>query len=396
MGTTNVQPGANLQEDCKDLRNALKGLLCNEKKVVDILGRRTQQQRDAIAEAYKTLFDESLHKHLKSSMSGKLQKCLLLWMMDPSERDALLLHEALREGGLKKDRAVIAMLCTRTTGQLYLIKQAYYSVFNETLENHLDGSGFVFFEPQTKSIWAFWRSSEPKIKEPPKRALAITKLLLALARGSRPENSTVDRHIALTDAHQLNKVCSGRLGNEENLIRIFSTRSASQLTATMNFYQQHYGHDFEKALSKKDAGEFLQALKVVVQCLRQPSRFYAEELWAVLSGAVNDDDTLIQIITTRAEVDLKSLKSEFTSESKKSLEEVIGNKTVGNFREFLLTIVNPRDHVVLRTPRVSDSSGTSYYMSPRSNGSRHRSYSSQNDSYYSGSAGSSSSNSFQL
>ena len=131
---------------------SMTGLLCNEKKVVDILGRRTQQQRDAIAEAYKTLFDESLHKHLKSSTSGKLQKCLLLWMMDPSERDALLLHEALREGGHNKDRAVIAMLCTRTTGQLYLIKQAYYSVFNETLENHLDGSGFVFLEPQTKVL----------------------------------------------------------------------------------------------------------------------------------------------------------------------------------------------------------------------------------------------------
>lgn len=121
-----------------------------------------------------------------------------------------------------------------------------------------------------------------------------------------------------------------------------------------------------------------------------------QELWAALSGPVNDEDTLVQIITIRAEVDLKTLKSEFMNESKKSLEEVISNETVGNFRDFLLTIVNPRDHVVLRTPRVSDSSGKSYYMSPQSNRSRHRSNSSQNDSYYSGSAGSSSSNSFQL
>lgn len=74
----------------------------------------------------------------------------------------------------------------------------------------------------------------------------MMQLLLALARGSRPENTAVDRHIALSDAHHLNKVCTGKIGNEEMLIRIFTTRSSYQLSATMNYYQQHYGHDFEK------------------------------------------------------------------------------------------------------------------------------------------------------
>ena len=137
----------------------MTGLLCNEKKVIDILGRRTQQQRDSIVEAYKTLFGESLHKLLKSCLSGKLEKCVLLWMMDPCGRDAVLLHEALREGGLKKDRAVIGILTTRTPGQLYLIKQAYYSVFNQALENHLGGTGFVFLEPQIKVLISFPDSS---------------------------------------------------------------------------------------------------------------------------------------------------------------------------------------------------------------------------------------------
>ena len=115
-----------------------------------------------------------------------------------------------------------------------------------------------------------------------------------------------------------------------------------------------------------------------------------QELWAALYGPVNDEDTLVHIITTRAEVDLRALKSEFMSASKKALGEVISNETGGSFRQFLLTIVHPKDHVVQsQTPRVSDSSGKSCYMSPLSNGS-------QNDSYYSGSAGSSSSNSFQL
>ena len=74
----------------------------------------------------------------------------------------------------------------------------------------------------------------------------FVQLLLALVRGSRPETTAVDRHIALNDAHQLNKVFLGKSGNEETLIRIFCTRSQQQLTATLNYYHQHYGHEFEK------------------------------------------------------------------------------------------------------------------------------------------------------
>lgn len=70
--------------------------------------------------------------------------------------------------------------------------------------------------------------------------------MLALVRGNRPENTSVDRHIALNDAHQLNKVFTGKVGDEDTLIRIFCTRSAQQLTATLNYYHQHYGHDFEE------------------------------------------------------------------------------------------------------------------------------------------------------
>jgi len=51
------------------------GLGCNEKRVIEILGRRTQAQRIEIAQAYQTVYGESLHKRLKSAMSGKLEVC---------------------------------------------------------------------------------------------------------------------------------------------------------------------------------------------------------------------------------------------------------------------------------------------------------------------------------
>lgn len=81
-----------------------------------------------------------------------LKKCILLWMMDASERDAILLYEAIKVGGKKGDRALIGIMCTRTAAQIFLIKQAYYTMFNQTLENHIDGSDAHFLEFQNKVL----------------------------------------------------------------------------------------------------------------------------------------------------------------------------------------------------------------------------------------------------
>jgi hypothetical protein len=73
MGTLSLPEYTNLPEDCKNLRTALKGLGCNEKRVIEILGRRTQAQRMEIAQAYQTVYSQSLHKRLKSAFNGKLE-----------------------------------------------------------------------------------------------------------------------------------------------------------------------------------------------------------------------------------------------------------------------------------------------------------------------------------
>lgn len=377
MGTLTLPPYFNLQEDCKDLRACFKGLGCNEKRVIEILGRRTQAQRLEISQAYQTVYGESLHKRLKSALSGKLEKCILLWMMDSAERDAILMYELMKVGGRKADRALIGIVCTRNAAQIYLIKQAYYTMFNQTVENHIDGTDSHFVEFQQKSKWAFWRGGESKVREIPKRLNGITKLLLALVRANRPDTTTVDRHIALNDAHQLNKVFIGKVGKEDTLIRILCTRSAQQLTATLNYYHQHYGQEFEQSLLKENSGDFEQALRYIVMCFRQPAKFYAEELFAALGGTGTDDDALIRVVTTRAEVDMQYIKLEFTNESKRTLEEMTASDTTGNYRYFLLTLVGPGD-LGLVSPRTS--TGSASFYSPRSSGSRQPSTSSRNGS----------------
>lgn len=110
-----------------------------------------------------------------------------------------------------------------------------------------------------------------------------------------------------------------------------------------------------------------------------------QELCAALGVAGTDDDALIRVITTRAELDMQYIKLEFTNESKRTLEEMIANDTTGNYRYFLLTLVGPGD-LGLNSPRTSNASA-SFYSPRTSNGSAPRppSTGSQNGSvsYYS-------------
>lgn len=74
MGTLTLPAYFNLQEDIKELRSCLKGIkAANEKRIIEILGKRTQAQRLEIAQAYQTVFGDSLHKRLKAAFSGKLE-----------------------------------------------------------------------------------------------------------------------------------------------------------------------------------------------------------------------------------------------------------------------------------------------------------------------------------
>ncbi len=95
-----------------------------------------------------------------------------------------------------------------------------------------------------------------------------------------------------------------------------------------------------------------------------------QELCVALMGFAMDDDTLIRVITTRAEIDMQYIKLEFTNESKRLLEEVIAIDTSGSYRLFLLTLIG-HGEVGLYSPS-NNTAGSASFFSASSN-SRHQS-----------------------
>jgi hypothetical protein len=312
MSTISVPSILNVDEDCQDLNQAFRGLGCDAKKVIAILGHRTLAQRRAIADAYFQTFGEDLHKRLKSELHGNFEKAMLLWMMDAVERDAQLLLESMKGIG-RNDTPLLGILCSRTPSQLQLISQTYFKTYHKSLESQIEGDTSGDYR----------------------------KLLLALVSGNRSSESLGEnQELALADAHELYRAGAARLGtNEDTFIHVFTTRNAAQLRTTLQLYEQTFGHALETVIKKEISGNFQSALLTVMQCTCCPARFFAKELYHSMKGLGTDDNTLIRVVTTRAEVDMQYIKAEFSSLYNKSLERMITGDTSGNYRLFLLTLV---------------------------------------------------------
>lgn len=250
---------------------------------------------------------------LKSELHGNFERAVLLWMEDAADRDAVILRDALKGWGTN-DRALIEVICSRTSSQLQAIRHAYYARFRRSLEEDIrsDTSG------------------------------NYRKLLLTYLTEHRSESPQVDINMAQADARDLCKAGEGRLGTDEDaIIYILSTRSSAQLNAAFNIYKQCYGHDIEKAMKRETSGDFEHALRAIVKCVHYPAKYFAKALYKSMKGLGTDDTTLIRVIVTRAEIDMQYIKAEFIRKYSKSLEEMISSDTSGSYKKFLLTLVDP-------------------------------------------------------
>ena len=58
-----------------------------------------------------------------------------------------------------------------------------------------------------------------------------------------------------------------------------------------------------------------------------------------MKGLGTDNEALMRVVTTRAEMDMYYIKQEFATMYRTTLENMIAGDTSGNYRYFLLTLV---------------------------------------------------------
>ncbi|XP_007941602.1 annexin A13 [Orycteropus afer afer] len=304
--------GFNADRDAKRLNKACKGIGTDESAIIEILSSRTSDERQQIKHKYKATYGKDLEEVLKSELSGNFEKTALALLDRPSEYAARQLQKAMK--GLGTDEAVlIEVLCTRSNKEITAIKEAYQRLFDRNLESDIKGD----------------------------TSGNLKKILVALLQASRDEGDAIDKDLAGQDAKDLYEAGEGRWGTDELAFNeVLAKRSLKQLQATFQAYQVLIGKDIEEAIEEETSGDLKKAYLTLVKCARDREGYFAECLYKSMKGAGTDEETLIRVIVTRAEVDLQRIKAKFQEKYQKSLSDMVRSDTSGDFQKLLVALLH--------------------------------------------------------
>lgn len=116
----------NPNDDCERLRKAVKGLGTDEKTIIQILGKRTNKQRQQLKQTYTQMLGRDLLKDMKDDLSGDFCDVVEALLMSKDEYDARSFNKAIR--GLGTDEsAIVELLTTRSADEINSIKAKYQS-----------------------------------------------------------------------------------------------------------------------------------------------------------------------------------------------------------------------------------------------------------------------------
>ncbi|PRQ55173.1 Annexin-like protein RJ4 [Rosa chinensis] len=314
MATLVSPPNFSANEDAEALRISVEGWGTNEKAIISILGHRNAGQRKEIRAAYEQLYQEDLIKRLESELSGDFERAVYRWILDPADRDAVLANVAIKKSHTDYN-VIIEMSCVHSPEELLAVRRAYQLRYKHSLEEDL----------------AAHTTGD------------MRKLLVALVTAYRYDGNEINAKLANSEADILHDAIKDKAFNHEEIFRILSTRSKTQLMATFNKYRDDQGISISKALLDEEANDFQKALHTAIRCLNDPKKYFEKVLRNAIKRLGTYEDALTRVIVTRAERDLRDIKEVYYKKNSVPLEQAVAKDTSGDYKAFLLTLLGKED-----------------------------------------------------
>ncbi|XVF58973.1 hypothetical protein PTKIN_Ptkin07bG0109700 [Pterospermum kingtungense] len=301
-------------EDAEQLRKAFEGWGTNEQMIIDILAHRNAAQRNLIRKTYGQTYGEDFLTSLDKELSSDFERAVLLFTLDPAERDAYLANEATKRFP-SSNWVIMEIACTRSSHELFNVRKAYHARYKKSLEedvaHHATGD--------------------------------YRKLLVPLVSAFRYEGDEVNMTLAKSEAKILHDKISHKHYSDEEVIRIVTTRSKAQLNATLNHYNTAFGNAINKDLKADPKDEFLKLLRATIKCLTVPEKYFEKVLRQAINRLGTDEWALTRVVTTRAEVDMVRIKEEYQKRNSVTLEKAVAGDTSGDYERMLLALIGCGD-----------------------------------------------------
>ncbi|KAJ9564797.1 hypothetical protein OSB04_000763 [Centaurea solstitialis] len=223
-------------EDSEQLQKAFAGWGTNEALIIQILAHRDGAQRKKIRETYYEAYD------LDSELSSDFQRAVMLWTLEPTERDAYLANESTRKM-TASNWVLIEIACTRSSEHLFSVKKAYHAKYKKSIEedvaHHTSGDFRKLLVPL---ISAYRYEGDEDLKEDPENE--YLKLLRAVIKCL----TIPEKYYAKVLRLAINK-----LGTDEwALTRVITTR-AERIAEE---YQRRNSVPLDKAIAGDTSGDY--------------------------------------------------------------------------------------------------------------------------------------------
>lgn len=139
MAAANFDP----VKDAHDLKKAMKGFGTDEDTLINIICRRSNEQRQEIQRQYKTHFGKDLIEDIKSETSGNFENLLVGLLHPIVDFYCREICDAMAGMGTDED-VLIETLCTLSNHEIHTIKNAY--VRSEYYKRHISIESILFIK----------------------------------------------------------------------------------------------------------------------------------------------------------------------------------------------------------------------------------------------------------
>ncbi|XP_029960323.1 annexin A1a [Salarias fasciatus] len=307
-GTVTAAPNFSASGDAGVLDKAIKTKGVDENTIIEILVKRSNEQRQQIKEAYQQASGKSLESALKSALKGDLEDVVLALLKTPSQYDAQLLKLAMKGLGTDEE-TLVEILASRNNRQIVDIKKAYKEEYKKDLEEDIRGDTSGEFRTA----------------------------LLELCKASRTEG--VSEQLVDSDARALYEAGEGRKGKDCSVfIDILTSRSAPHLRKVFERYSKYSKVDVAKAIDLEMKGDIERCLTAIVKCAGSRAAYFAERLHLSMKGKGTRKPILTRIMVSRSEIDMKRIKEEYKKNYGKTLYQEILDDTKGDYEKILLAL----------------------------------------------------------
>jgi len=138
------------------------------------------------------------------------------------------------------------------------------------------------------------------------------------------------------DAKALRRAMKGLGTNEETIVNVFGGRTFAQRKQIASAYHTNYQRDLLKDFISETSGNFQHLLKAML--MERPD-LDAYTVQKAIKGLGTDDDSLIEILCTRTNQEIKDLAAAYQKTYGRTIESDVHGDTSGDYRNLLTALL---------------------------------------------------------